>query len=91
MSVTVLWGSHALQPRGIANNLCIASYSLEKWSSVVAEPGGVVAMDIELFLQYEKRLPGYQYPPLWKNSLTNILCNANKNGCIKVKGYADKS
>lgn len=54
MSVTVLWGSHAVQPRGIANNLCIASYSLEKWSSVVAEPGGIIAMDIEFFCSMRK-------------------------------------
>lgn len=40
-----------MQPRGITNDLCGASYSLEKWSSVVAEPGGVIVMDIELFLQ----------------------------------------
>lgn len=83
MSVTVLWGSHAVQPCAITNNLCVASYSLEKWSLVVAEPGGIIAMDIELFLQQEKRLPGYQYPPLLQNCLQTFYIMQIKMAVLK--------
>lgn len=56
MSVMVWWGSYALQPCGITNS--IAWYSLEKWCSGVAEPGGIITMDSEPFLQRENKLPG---------------------------------